>query len=99
MLKQALVVHPDRKARILLERWLRAEGYQPQSVSAGADAIFYARHMRIDLIVLDRQAPPSECSDVILGLMTDPKSARIPIAFANPIEGDAPILATSRTIH
>jgi len=99
MRKHALVVHPDRKARLLLERWARAEGFQPQSVGDGTEALFFARTMHVDLIVLDRLAPPSECSDVILGLMTDPRSARIPIAFANPSATDKPILATSRAVH
>jgi DNA-binding response OmpR family regulator len=99
MRKHALVVHPDRGTRILLERWLHSEGYLPQSVRRGSDAVILAKHATVDLIVLDRKAPHSECSDVILGLMTDPKSACIPIAFANGNSEDLPILATSRTVH
>ena len=99
MRKHALVVHPDREARVLMERWVRAEGYLPQSASDGAEALLFAKHGRFDLIVLDRQAPHSATSDVILGLLANPKAAHIPIAFANPILGDAPILATSRSMH
>lgn len=99
MHKYALVVHPDRATRILLERWLNSEGYQAQSVRRGSEAVLLARHADVDLIVLDRTAPDSECSDVILGLMTDPKSARIPIAFANGDTHDLPILSTSRAVH
>ena len=99
MHKNALVVHPDRATRILLERWLKSEGYFAQSVRRGSEAVLLARHADVDLIVLDRAAPDSECSDVILGLMNDPKSARIPIAFANGNSNDLPILATSRSVH
>lgn len=99
MPKHALIVHPDAATRILLERWVRSVGYRAQSVRRGSEALQFAQQTRIDLIVLDRLAPDSECSDVILGLMTDPKSARIPIAFANADDSEAPILASSRAFH
>ena len=99
MQKHALVVHPDQGTGILLERWLRKEGYLAQSVRRGSDAVLLARRAPVDLIVLDRQAPDSECSDVILALATDPKSARIPIAFANGNSWDLPIVGTSRLVH
>ncbi len=99
MRKHALIVHPDAATRVVLERWMRSEGYLTQSVRRGDEAVQFARHAHVDVIVLDRQAPPSECSDVILGLMIDPKSARIPIAFANAETNELPILITSRTVH
>ncbi|HET7088148.1 MAG TPA: hypothetical protein VFL17_05815 [Anaerolineae bacterium] len=99
MQKHALVVHPDRGTGILLESWLRKEGYLAQSVRRGSDAVLLARRAPVDLIVLDRQAPDSEFSDVILALATDPKSACIPIAFANGNSQDLPIVGTSRLVH
>jgi CheY-like chemotaxis protein len=99
MRKQALVVHPDHSVRIVLERWARAEGYHSQSVPGGDEAIRAARFSRIDLIVLDRTAPPSESFDLILRLMTDPHLSRIPIAFANSGKDDLPLLVTSRAVH
>jgi len=99
MSKHALVVHPDQGTGILLERWLRKEGYLAQSVRRGSEAVVLARRTPVDLIVLDRQAPDSECSDVILALAANPKSARIPIAFANGDSRDVPIVGTSRLVH
>jgi len=97
--KQALVVHPDHATRILLEQWVRGEGYRAQSVSHGDEAIRLVMHAHVDLIILDQQAPDSECSDVILKLLTHPKASRIPIAFVNADADQPPIVATSRTLH
>ncbi len=99
MRKYALVVHPDYETRVLLERWARSEGYLPHSVQHGTEAIQVARYAHIDLIVLDRLAPQSEYWDVILGLMTGPRSARIPIVFANSDANDLPILVTSHRVN
>ncbi|HLF24961.1 MAG TPA: response regulator [Anaerolineae bacterium] len=98
MRKHALIVHPDHAICTLLERWVRNEGYLPQSVRRGEEAVRFVRQAHIDLIVLDRHAPDTECSDVILGLLKDPQSARIPIAFANG-DHELPILASSRAVH
>jgi len=99
MNKQALIVHSDQATQILLEQWIRGEGYAARSVRSGRDAIDVAHRVRLDLIILDRQAPPSECSDVILSLVTDPRSASISIAFINAEEDLPPIVMTSRTIQ
>jgi CheY-like chemotaxis protein len=99
MRKYALVVHPDPAARLLMERWIRKSGYETLSVRRGDEAILFAQTGDIDLIVLDRRAPHSECSDVILKLLSDPKSACIPIAFANADARQPPILAISRMQH
>ena len=97
--KHALVVHPDHATRILLERWARSEGYWAHSVSRGDEAIRLATHAPVDLIVLDQLAPDTECSDVILGLLTHPKASRIPIAFINADADQPPIVATSQMLH
>ena len=97
--KQALIVHSDYAARVLLERWVRRVGYATQSVRRGEEAVQVATRTRVDLIVLDRLAPDSECFDVILQLVADPQAARIPISFANDNADSLPIVATSRAVH
>ena len=99
MSKHALIVHPDYETCVLLERWARSLGYLAQSVRHGTEAIQLARYAHIDLIVLDRLAPQSECWDVILELMTEPRSVGIPIALANSDASDLPILVTSRRLN
>jgi len=98
-MKHALIVHPDNAAQILLERWMRAEGYQARSVPSGDAAVQMASRARIDLIVLDRLAPGSACMDAILRLASDPFASRIPVAFVNADADMLPIIVTSRRAH
>jgi len=99
MIKNALVVHPDNVTRILLERWVRGEGYATHSVPSGEEAVRIASRGRVDLIVLDRLAPDAACADVILQLVAHPLTSRIPIAFVNADAAALPIIATSRRVH
>src|SRR4030067_259496 len=78
MTKNALVVHPDNATRILLERWVRREGYATRSVPSGEEALRVASRGRVDLIVLDRLAPDAACADVILTLVAPPRVPRVP---------------------
>jgi len=97
--KYALVVHPDMPTRILLERWVRDEGYATRSAPSGDEAVRMATHSKVDLIVLDRLAPDSACADVILKLVSDPLASRIPIAFVNADVDALPIVATCRRLN
>jgi CheY-like chemotaxis protein len=99
MSKHALVVHPDTATRILLERWVRSEGYATRSAPSGDEAVHMATHGKVDLIVLDRLAPNSACADIILKLVSDPFASRIPIAFVNADTDALPIIATSRRLN
>ena len=99
MHKQALIVHTDDAASVLLQGWARREGYVPQLVRRGDEAVRLARRTHVDLIVLDRSAPDSECFDVILQLVADSRASRIPIAFVNAEADGLPIVATSRSLH
>ena len=99
MRKHALIVHPDNSACILMENWARREGYSARSVRHGDEAVMLAMHDQVDLIILDRDSPGSECFDVILGLMRDPQASRIPVVFVNADADALPIVATSRLVH
>ena len=99
MAKQALVVHSDRATRSLLEQWIRGEGYSAHSVRRADEVAKVAQRAELDLIIVDRQAPDAEWSDVILNLVANPRSARIPIAFINADADQPPIIGLSRAMH
>src|SRR3989304_2393974 len=96
MRKNALVVHPDNATRILLERWVRSEGYVAHSVPSGEEAVRIASRARVDLIVLDRLAPDTACADAILQLVSHPPAAGIPIRVVNADAEGLPIMAPGR---
>jgi DNA-binding response OmpR family regulator len=99
MRKKALIVHPDNAASMLMENWVRHEGYATQSVHTGNEAVSLALDNQVDLIVLDRAAPASENFDVILSLMYHPRAARIPVVFVNAEADALPIIWNSRRFH
>lgn len=99
MRKKALIVHSDNSASMLMENWVRHEGYATRAVRTSDEAVSLALDNQVDLIVLDRSAPASENVDVLLGLMRHPRVARIPVVFVNAEDDALPIIWNSRRLH
>ena len=57
MAKHILVVDDKRELRELLKSYLEGEGYQVSSASNGREAIYAARDVKPDLIILDLMMP------------------------------------------
>ena len=78
--KQRVLVVDDEPDTLELIRFnLLGAGYQPITASDGAEALFKARTMAPDLIILDVMLPEMDGMEVCKVLRTNPSTARIPV--------------------
>ncbi len=74
-----LVAEDDRDIADLIAHYVHRQGWQSHVVSAGDDALAYARSEAIDLIVLDVMLPGLSGLEVCRALRSDKATEAIPI--------------------
>lgn len=74
-----LVAEDDRDIADLIALYVRKAGWEPHVVSAGSDAVEYARHNPVDALVLDVMMPGMSGLEVCRTLRADKATAAIPI--------------------
>jgi DNA-binding response OmpR family regulator len=74
-----LVAEDDRDIGELITHYLQKAGWTAHLSAAGADALAYARHESVDLIILDVMLPGMSGLEVCRALRSDKKTAAIPI--------------------
>jgi DNA-binding response OmpR family regulator len=74
-----LVAEDDRDIADLIAHYLRKQGWEPHLVSAGDEAVAYARRHPIDLVVLDLMLPGLSGLEVCRLLRGDKTTAALPI--------------------
>ena len=74
-----LVAEDDRDIADLIAHYLRKQGWEPHVVSAGDEAIAYARRHPIDLVVLDLMLPGLSGLEVCRLLRGDKTTEALPI--------------------
>jgi len=74
-----LVVDDDGPIIILMRSLLKEFGFEPVTAMNGTEAIAAARARRPDLILLDKNMPGMDGTEVIQQLRADPGLDRVPI--------------------
>jgi two-component system alkaline phosphatase synthesis response regulator PhoP len=74
-----LVAEDDRDIAYLIAHYFRKQGWDPHIVSAGDDALSYAKRHAIDLVVLDLMMPGLSGLEVCRALRGDKTTEAIPI--------------------
>jgi DNA-binding response OmpR family regulator len=74
-----LVAEDDRDIAELIERYLLKAGWTPHLVSAGDEALAYARQHAVDVAILDVMLPGMSGLDVCRALRANPQTAHLPI--------------------
>jgi DNA-binding response OmpR family regulator len=74
-----LVAEDDRDIADLIAHYLRKQGWEPYVVSAGDEAVAYARRHPIDLVVLDLMLPGLSGLEVCRLLRGDKTTEALPI--------------------
>jgi two-component system alkaline phosphatase synthesis response regulator PhoP len=74
-----LVAEDDRDIADLIAHYLRKQGWEPHLVSAGDDALAYAKRHAIDVVVLDLMMPGLSGLEVCRALRGDKTTEPIPI--------------------
>ncbi|MBU0574047.1 MAG: response regulator [Candidatus Margulisiibacteriota bacterium] len=78
---EILIVDDVEYNRDILEKILRAAGYQTVKAGDGAEALNYAKKHTPDLILLDVRMPNLSGYDVCQKLLADEKFSKVPIIF------------------
>jgi two-component system alkaline phosphatase synthesis response regulator PhoP len=74
-----LVAEDDRDIADLIALYLRKQGWEPYIVSAGDDALAYAKRHAIDLVILDLMLPGLSGLEVCRALRADKTTDGVPI--------------------
>ena len=74
-----LVAEDDRDIAELIGHYLRKQGWDVHAVTAGDDALAYARRQAVDLVVLDLMLPGLSGLEVCRALRGDKATEAIPI--------------------
>jgi DNA-binding response OmpR family regulator len=74
-----LVAEDDRDIADLIAHYLRKQGWEPHIVSAGDEAVAYAKRHAIDLVVLDLMLPGLSGLEVCRMLRGDKTTEALPI--------------------
>ncbi|NHZ79935.1 PAS domain S-box protein [Massilia sp. CCM 8695] len=91
-----LVAEHDPRAVEAIAGLLPSPAYAIVRAYTGSEAIFLARHMRPDLILLDLMLPDMSGVDVAEALQRDPATARIPILVGAAAQAGEPPRAEKR---
>ena len=82
-----LVVEDDVRLRTVLLRFLTREGYEPEGVTTGAEALERVRAVRPDLVLLDVRLPGGlDGFAVCHRLKEDPATALIPVTILTGLQ-------------
>jgi two-component system, cell cycle response regulator len=81
--KRILVVEDDRDMAQTICALLREQGYQTESVVSGADAISKVRELMPALVLLDVGLPDQDGMQVALELVSDRRTAHLPVLFVS----------------
>ena len=81
MPKTILIVDDYADFARLLERRLRAEGFEAQVALDGPSGVQKAKELKPDLVILDIMMPDVGGTEVRVELMKDPVTRDIPILF------------------
>ncbi|NJN86960.1 MAG: EAL domain-containing protein [Leptolyngbyaceae cyanobacterium SL_7_1] len=76
-----LVIEDDPTVQTLLQKLLKAEGFDVLSASNGREGIQLAQEQKLDLIISDIMMPGYTGYEVLAHLHQDPDTARIPFIF------------------
>ena len=74
-----LVAEDDRDIADLIAHYFRKQGWQPHLVAGGDEALAYARHEPVDVVVLDLMLPGLSGLEVCRALRGDARTEAIPI--------------------
>jgi DNA-binding response OmpR family regulator len=74
-----LVAEDDRDIADLIAHYLRKQGWDPHVVSAGDDALAYAKRHPIDVVILDLMMPGLSGLEVCRALRGDKTTESVPI--------------------
>jgi DNA-binding response OmpR family regulator len=74
-----LVAEDDRDIADLIAHYLRKQGWTPHIATSGDDALAYARHQPVDLVILDVMLPGLSGLEVCRVLRGDKATEAIPI--------------------
>ena len=74
-----LVAEDDRDIADLIAHYLRKQGWEPHIVSAGDDALAYAKRHPIDVVILDLMMPGLSGLEVCRALRGDKNTESVPI--------------------
>jgi GAF domain-containing protein/CheY-like chemotaxis protein len=77
--KKVVVIDDDATARDLLQRLLRAEGFQVFPAAGGEEGLHLVRALHPDIITLDVIMPGTDGWAVLTQLKADPTTADIPV--------------------
>jgi two-component system cell cycle response regulator len=81
--KRILVVEDDRDMAQTICDLLVEQGYQTESVVSGADAISKVRELMPALVILDVGLPDQDGVQVALELVSDRRTAHLPVLFVS----------------
>jgi two-component system alkaline phosphatase synthesis response regulator PhoP len=76
---QILVAEDDRDIAELIAHYLQKSGWEPHLVSAGDEALVYARAHAVDVVILDVMLPGISGLEVCRALRADRATAAVPI--------------------
>ena len=74
-----LVAEDDRDIADLIAHYLRRQGWEPHVVTAGDDAVAYAKRHPVDVVVLDLMLPGLSGLEVCRALRGDKTTEAVPI--------------------
>jgi signal transduction histidine kinase/DNA-binding response OmpR family regulator len=83
-----LVADDEKNAVLLLTRILERDGFQVESAQDGDSALYKARTLQPDLILMDVQMPRLNGFEVTARLREDALTARIPVIFVTAAARD-----------
>jgi signal transduction histidine kinase len=83
-----LVADDEKNAVLLLTRILERDGFQVESAQDGESALYKARTLQPDLILMDVQMPRLNGFEVTARLREDALTARIPVIFVTAAARD-----------
>jgi CheY-like chemotaxis protein len=86
---RVLVVDDEPSVRTVLERILRANGFEVTTADGGAKALELAQSESFDLILLDVMMPGVDGQEVCARLKASTSTASIPIIFVSALDDSA----------
>lgn len=84
-----LIVDDYAAIATLLERWLKADGYEVLTAHSGHEALAAVRLHHPDLVLLDIMIPEPDGVTVCRMIQSDPVTAMIPVIFMSGLETSA----------
>ena len=83
--RRVLVVDDEPEIRMLVERTLRAQGYEVETAADGEDGLARVQARPPDLVLLDAMLPKMHGFEVARRLRSDPRTRPVPIVMMTAI--------------